>query len=65
MYAAYETGAETNVYVAAELSGSNEWFSGGWSGNQYREHTHVELVGPQPNWLVTAGELEVGTGSYR
>lgn len=65
VYVTYETDPETTVDVAAELSGSNEWFSGGWSGNEYREWTHVELVGPQSGWIVTAGELEVGTGSYR
>lgn len=65
VYAAYEADAETTVYVAAGLTGSNEWFSGGWSGNEYRERTHVELIGPQSGWVGTTGELEVGTGSYR
>lgn len=65
VYASYEIDTETSVYVAAELSGRNEWFRGGWSGNEYREWTSVELVGPQDGWVVTNGELEVGVGSYR
>lgn len=65
VYASYETDEETTVYVAAALSGYNEWFSGGWSGNEYRDRTHVELVGSQSGWVVASGELEVGVGNYR
>jgi hypothetical protein len=65
VYAFYDTDAETNVYIALELSGYNEWFSGGWSGNEYRDRTSVELSGPQSGWHVAAGELEVGSGNYR
>lgn len=65
VYASYDTDEETTVYVAAELSGNNQWFSGGWSGNEYRERTHVRLGGPQSGWVITVGELEVGMGNYR
>lgn len=65
VYADYDTDADTTVHVAVELSGSNEWFSGGWSGNEYRDRTHVEPVGPQSDWVVSSGELEVGVGTYR
>jgi hypothetical protein len=65
MYADYETGAETTVYVSAQLDGRNEWFSGGWTGNEYREWSRVELRGPQSGWVLTDGELEIGSGNYR
>jgi hypothetical protein len=65
MYADYETGEETTVYVSAQLDGRNEWFSGGWAGNEYREWSRVELRGPQSGWVLTDGELEIGSGTYR
>lgn len=65
VYASYETDAETTVYVSAQLDGRNEWFSGGWSGNEYREWSRIELRGPQSGWVLTEGELEIGSGNYR
>lgn len=65
VYASYESDEETTVSVATSLSGRNEWFAGGWSGNEYRERTAVEVTGPQTGWTVTTGDLEVGIGSYR
>jgi hypothetical protein len=65
MYADYETSEETTVYVSAQLDGRNEWFSGGWTGNEYREWSRVELRGPQSGWVLTEGELEIGGGNYR
>jgi hypothetical protein len=47
MYVDYETSEETTVYVSAQLDGRNEWFSGGWTGNEYREWSRAELRGPQ------------------
>lgn len=65
VYADYETSEETTVYVSAQLDGRNEWFSGGWTGNEYREWSRVELRGPQSGWVLTDGELEIGSGNYR
>lgn len=64
-YASYEAADETIVYVHTGLEGRNEWFSGGWSGNNYREYASIELAGPQSGWYVTTGTLEVGSGNYR
>jgi hypothetical protein len=65
IYVDYETSEETTVYVSAQLDGRNEWFSGGWTGNEYREWSRVELRGPQSGWVLTDGELEIGNGNYR
>lgn len=65
VYAEYETSEEATVYVSAQLDGRNEWFSGGWTGNEYREWSRVELRGPQSEWVLTKGELEIGIGNYR
>ncbi|MFB6184019.1 MAG: DUF5518 domain-containing protein [Haloarculaceae archaeon] len=65
VYASYDAAPNATVYVAAELAGRNEWFSGGWRGNEYRDRTSVELHGPGTGWYVTEGEREVGVGNYR
>ncbi|MFD1599974.1 DUF5518 domain-containing protein [Halobellus rarus] len=65
MYADYETNEGATVYVSAQLDGRNEWFSGGWTGNEYREWSRIELRGPQSGWVLTDGELEIGSGNYR
>jgi len=65
VYADYATNGTTHVYVGVELTGRNEWFSGGWTGNEYREWARVELAGPQDGWRHTIGELDVGDGRYR
>jgi hypothetical protein len=65
MYAEYDTAEVTTVYVSAELTGRNEWFSGGWTGNEYHEWSRTELLGPQSGWVLSEGELEVGSGNYR
>jgi hypothetical protein len=65
VYADYDADEGTTVSVAATVDGRNEWFSGGWNGNEYRDRTSVELLGPRSGWHVAFGELDVGRGSYR
>lgn len=65
VYADYGAAEGTSVSVAATLSGRNEWFSGGWNGNEFRDRTFVELRGPQSGWQVAVGDLETGSGNYR
>ena len=65
LYADYEAAEDTTVYVSAEVSGRNEWFAGGWRGNEYYEWSRVQATGAQSGWLRTDGELTVGRGVYR
>lgn len=65
IYADYGANATANVYVSTELEGWNSWFSGGWTGNSYREWSRVELHGPHSGWTQTDTELTVGRGRYR
>jgi hypothetical protein len=65
VYAAYDAPENATVYVGAELDGRNEWFSGGWTGNEYRQRIRAELLGPGTGWYLAEGELEVGSGRYR
>lgn len=64
VYAEYESSPETTVFVGTELEGRNEWFSGGWTGNTYRQWSTVEILGPNDGWIQTDGTLEVGVGRY-
>ena len=65
VYASYGAEPNTTVYVYAELAGRNEWFSGGWTGNEYRQRIGAELLGPGTGWYLVEGDLEVGNGRYR
>ncbi|MFC6874619.1 DUF5518 domain-containing protein [Halobellus marinus] len=65
MYATYGAPEDTTVYVSAHLAGRNEWIAGEWTGNEYRERAHTELLGPGRGWYFVRGELEVGSGRYR
>lgn len=64
-YLDYDAAENTSVTVFASLNGYNEWFSGGWSGNEYNDRVWVQLRGPQSGWHAMTGELEVGSGNYR
>jgi hypothetical protein len=50
VYAVSETDAHTTVFVSTELSGRNEWFAGGWTGNEHRQWSRTELLGPGTGW---------------
>ena len=65
VYVSYDADANTTVSLSSELTGRNEWFSGGWTGNEYRQWTHTELLGPGTGWYEMKGELDVGNGRYR
>jgi len=45
VYATYGAPEDTTVYVSAQLTGRNEWIAGEWTGNEYREWAHTELLG--------------------
>lgn len=64
VYAEYGTDENVTVSLTATAYGRNEWFSGGWNGNEYRDRVAVKLRGPQSGWHVGRGDLEVGSGSY-
>lgn len=65
VYASYDTDPNTTVYVGVHLAGRNEWFSGGWSGNEYRQWTYFQQQGPGTGWYGVEGELQVAVGNYR
>jgi hypothetical protein len=63
VYASYETDANTTVYVSAELSGRNEWFSGGWTGNSPRPS--VSPLRWESGWMTVAPIFPSAWSTFR
>ena len=64
VYLAYDAPANTSVDGVVTVSGSNEWFAGGWTGNAYADRVTVAATGPQDGWTNASGETETGRGDY-
>ena len=64
VYLSYDTAGNASVDVSATFTGSNEWFSGGWTGNDYQDRVHANATGPQDGWVQAAGHTETGRGRY-
>ena len=64
IYAHYETPSDANVVLIIEFDAINEWWSGEWQSNSYRERINAELSGPQESWTIVTGELVTGEGTY-
>lgn len=65
IYAQYETSpyAEVEIYVA--MYGINEWWTLGWTSNEYRDSMRITLNGSQDGWTPASGELVTGDGLYK
>ncbi|MCQ1537394.1 hypothetical protein FTO68_00010 [Methanocalculus taiwanensis] len=64
VYLSYESSPDTSVEVWVRFSGSNEWWSLGWSGNSYSQLCSIQLTGPQDGWNEMQGDMVVGSGRY-
>jgi hypothetical protein len=64
VYLAYETADDAQVDTTTSFYGSNEWFTGGWTGNNYRDRVHTQTTGPQDDWVTGEGYTETGVGNY-
>lgn len=71
VYADYRAENSTAVSISLDLEGWNEWFTTGWSGNQYRQHFSVGyyngdyLQGSQSSNVLLRGREVQGDGVYR
>ncbi|KAB3547974.1 MAG: hypothetical protein C5617_000865 [ANME-2 cluster archaeon] len=65
IYANYTASPDAEVSIHVELTGANNWWVYGWSGNEYRDHAGVMLTGAQDGWCATSGNLVAGEGRYR
>ena len=60
----YDANASTEVDVGVTFDGSNGWFTGGWTGNDYHDFTNAVVTGPQDGWVAARGEFDQGSGNY-
>ena len=63
-YLSYETSDDAQVDATISAYGTNEWFTGGWTGNSYQDRVRVSATGPQDGWVTAAGHTETGIGNY-
>ena len=61
---AYNTTENASVRGFAAVSGSNEWFTGGWTGNSYTDRVRFDAAGPQQGWRNATGYTVTGRGNY-
>jgi hypothetical protein len=64
VYADYSAEQTSRVSISVEYEGTNTWWSGGWTGNQFREYIATELSGEQKEWISASGFLVSGEGRY-
>jgi hypothetical protein len=64
VYLSYETADDAQVDATTSFYGSNEWFTGGWTGNNYRDRVRVSATGPRNDWATAEGYTETGVGNY-
>lgn len=64
VYLAYDAPANASVTGIATFGGYNEWFTGGWTGNEYTDRVTFRATGPQNGWITADGYTETGRGNY-
>jgi len=64
VYLSYDAAEDARVSGSVVFTGSNEWFAGGWTGNDYADRVAFETTGPQDGWVTANGTTEVGRGTY-
>ncbi|MFC7021356.1 MULTISPECIES: hypothetical protein [Haloarcula] len=64
VYLDYKTSDDALVESTVSVTGANEWFTGGWTGNDYQDRVHARATGPQDGWITASGYTETGRGNY-
>lgn len=64
VYLAYDAPANASVAGIATFGGYNEWFTGGWTGNEYTDRVEFDATGSQTGWMTGDGYTETGRGNY-
>lgn len=64
LFADYTTSADATVTVTSSVDGKNTWDVFGPHSNEYHTGITLTLRGPNHGWVVPAGKLSYGTGSY-
>jgi len=60
----YRSDAGANVSVGVRLTGSNQWWHGGWTSNQYTDYVLVEFSPGDRGWARADAALIAGEGMY-
>ena len=64
VYFTYDAPANASVEGVVTFGGYNEWFTGGWTGNEYTDRVHFAVTGSQDGWSAAEGYTETGRGNY-
>ncbi len=64
IFARFETEGEAQTHISVELYGTNSWWVGGWSGNEYFDRSITEIEGEATGHYETEGEVRTGVGNY-
>jgi hypothetical protein len=63
-FADYRADAPANVSVGVRMSGSNQWWRGGWTFNHYTDGVVVEFPDGERGWARADAVLTAGEGTY-
>ncbi len=63
-FADYRADAPANVSVGVRMSGSNQWWRGGWTFNHYTDSVVVEFPDGDRGWTRADSALTAGEGTY-
>ncbi|MFP4000335.1 MAG: hypothetical protein ACLFU5_00330 [Thermoplasmata archaeon] len=64
IYASFEAEENTTTDISLEIYGSNTWWVGGWSGNEYHDRLWVHIEGNGTGIYEGSGEVRTGVGNY-
>lgn len=64
LYLTYDAPGNARVEGIVTFGGYNEWFTGGWTGNEYTDRVHFSVTGPGEGWTAADGYTETGRGNY-
>ncbi|MBP2029504.1 hypothetical protein J2755_000424 [Methanohalophilus levihalophilus] len=65
VYTYYRTSPRNNVEILVEISGYNQWWTSGWTGNKYTDQVTIASTGTQMGWQNARGLITSGTGNYQ
>ncbi|MFP3871666.1 MAG: hypothetical protein ACOC55_05430 [Candidatus Natronoplasma sp.] len=64
IFARFEAGEDARTNISVEIYGSNSWWVGGWSGNEYYDRFWREIEGSGEGHYETEGDVRTGMGNY-
>lgn len=62
--AQFQAEEDTRTDISVEIYGSNTWWVGGWSGNEYNDRLWVQVADNGKGTYEGSGKLRTGVGNY-